>query len=252
MTKNYDDFVEKFKVKKTTDDCYTPQVIYDAVSGWVCEEYRISPDQIVRPFYPGGNFEHFEYPKDCVVLDNPPFSILSKIVGFYLEREIAFFLFCPTLTAFNIIVARGREFSHIITGNSITYENGAKVPTSFITNLEKETVARSCPSLYEIVNRAEQENSNNASKKREKYEYPMEVLTASNLQKYSKYGINYSVGSDECVFICRLDHQKNFHKRIYGGGLLISEKAAAEKAAATEWKLSAREVEVIKSLGVNC
>ena len=264
-SKDYEQFVEKFKQKKTTDDCYTPPIIYDAVSGWVCKEYGVTPDQIVRPFYPGGDFKNFEYPKGCVVLDNPPFSILSKIVTFYLEREIAFFLFCQTLIALNIASSFSTEFTHIITGNSVTYENGAKVSTSFITNLEKGTVAKSCPSLYEVVSRAEQENPNNASKKaRAKYKYPMNLLTVSNLQKYSKSGVFYSVGRSECFWVTELDHQKFHHKKIYGGGLLISEKAAAEKAAAEKaaaekaaaekaaakiWELSDREIEIIKSLG---
>ena len=30
---DYDAFVDKFVPKKTTDDCYTPQPVYDAVSG---------------------------------------------------------------------------------------------------------------------------------------------------------------------------------------------------------------------------
>lgn len=71
-SKDYEQFVEKFKQKKTTDDCYTPPIIYDAVSGWVCKEYGVTPDQIVRPFYPGGDFENFEYPKGCVVLQKKP------------------------------------------------------------------------------------------------------------------------------------------------------------------------------------
>lgn len=27
----YDDFVAKFEPKKTTDDCYTPPLVYDAI-----------------------------------------------------------------------------------------------------------------------------------------------------------------------------------------------------------------------------
>ena len=67
----YSEFVEKFKPKLTTDDCYTPPLVYEAVKDWACEEYGISPDSIVRPFYPGGDYEHFHYPDGCVVLDNP-------------------------------------------------------------------------------------------------------------------------------------------------------------------------------------
>ena len=33
----YDEFIEKFKLKKTTDDCYTPPLVYEAVFGWARE-----------------------------------------------------------------------------------------------------------------------------------------------------------------------------------------------------------------------
>ena len=36
---DYEGFVEKFKPKKTTDDCYTPPHIYEAVLQWVREQY---------------------------------------------------------------------------------------------------------------------------------------------------------------------------------------------------------------------
>lgn len=87
----YDAFVEKFTPKKTTDDCYTPPLVYDAIRGWACNEYGIAPDSIVRPFYPGGDYERYEYSDGCVVLDNPPFSIISKIISFYNSRDIKFF-----------------------------------------------------------------------------------------------------------------------------------------------------------------
>lgn len=32
---DYNTFVEKFKPKKTTDDCHTPEYIYNAVLGWL-------------------------------------------------------------------------------------------------------------------------------------------------------------------------------------------------------------------------
>ena len=45
-----------------------------------------------------------------------------------------------------------------------------------------------------------------------------------------------------------VDAQKEKKQGIFGSGYLISEKAAAEKAAAEKWKLSEREVEIVKSL----
>ena len=88
---DYEGFVEKFQHKKTTDDCYTPPIIYDSVLAWVKEEIGVpSHLEIVRPFYPGGDYETVDY-TGKVVIDNPPFSILSKIIKFYKERNIPFF-----------------------------------------------------------------------------------------------------------------------------------------------------------------
>lgn len=53
----------------------------------------------------------------------------------------------------------------------------------------------------------------------------------------------------DAVLIRGLDSQAEFDKAIFGGGYLLSEKAAAEKAAATVWELSEREREIIASLG---
>lgn len=90
-SKTYEEFVEKFKPKKTTDDCYTPPETYEEVKAWACERYDIDPENIVRPFWPGGDYQAADYQPGCVVLDNPPFSILSQIVTWYQERGILFF-----------------------------------------------------------------------------------------------------------------------------------------------------------------
>ena len=34
----YEEFVDKFKPKKTTDDCYTPDAIYKVVKDWAIKE----------------------------------------------------------------------------------------------------------------------------------------------------------------------------------------------------------------------
>lgn len=51
---DYKQFVEKFKPKKTTDDCYTPENVFTAVVEWAREEYGIDPEKLIRPFWPGG------------------------------------------------------------------------------------------------------------------------------------------------------------------------------------------------------
>ena len=271
-TAEYKAFVDKFKPKKTTDDCYTPALIYEAVKDWACKEYNIASDKIVRPFYPGGDYENYEYPEGCVVLDNPPFSILSKIIAFYLERGIAFFLFAPTLTAFS-----GRNVAmrcnHIITGATVTYENGANVNTSFVTSFGGDLVAQTAPELRRAIEEADRKNKADKIKSLPQYAYPDHVLTAAMLNRFSKYEIEMKVSGRECLLISKLDAQKESKKTIYGGGLLLSdckaaekaaaekaaaekaaaekaaaEKAAAEKAAAVRWKLSDRERELIALL----
>lgn len=110
---------------------YPPQV-YDAVRDWACAEYSIDPAAIVRPFYPGGDYERFSYPERCVVLDNPPFSCLARIREFYQTLGIDYLLFAPALT----MMGTDKADCCIAAGVQIIYENGANVNTGFVTNLD--------------------------------------------------------------------------------------------------------------------
>ena len=51
--RGYDAFIAKFKRKKTTDDCYTPQPVFDAVLNFVGTLTDLEGVEIVRPFWPG-------------------------------------------------------------------------------------------------------------------------------------------------------------------------------------------------------
>lgn len=53
-SEEYQDFVQKFEQKRTTDDCYTPDLVYDAVADYVAATYHIPREKMARPFYPGG------------------------------------------------------------------------------------------------------------------------------------------------------------------------------------------------------
>ena len=273
---SFEDFCEKFKPKKTTDDCYTPPTIYEIIKNWACKEYGIDPDKIVRPFYPGGDYESFDYAPDAVVLDNPPFSILAQICEFYLERGIPFFLFAPSLTCLGQrrVVMR---INHIICDCKIVYENGAVVNTSFVTSYGGDVVAQSQPELTQLVNAESARLRRENVRELPKYEYPWNVLTAAMLQKYSKYGVDYKVHHDECEWIKTLDAQRNAGKAVFGGGLLLCSRAAAERAAAERaaaeraaaeraaaeraaaeratahvWKLSPRELAAIEYIDKRC
>ena len=135
---SYEEFVAKFKNSqpKTTDDCYTPEKVYEFVRDYFVERFGISEKRIVRPFYPGGDYENEDY-TGAVVIDNPPFSILTKIVAFYQKRNIPFVMFC----SFSGTTKMHGMLTYF-KGCPITYENGANVATAFVTNI---------PSKYAII-----------------------------------------------------------------------------------------------------
>ena len=246
----YEAFVAKFKRKKTTDDCYTPPQVMDAVNGWVAREFGRDPSKFVRPFYPGGDYQVFEYPDGCTVVDNPPFSILSQIEGFYTERGIPFFLFAPTLTCMGGLRERMDTMTVLLCGVKVTYENGANVSTSFVTNLAPDYVVRTCPELFELVQAAADDYAKALTKTLPKYVYPYEVLYGADYT-LAKHGQDYRVRRGEAQFIRGLDSQGG--RSLFGSGLLVSERAAAERAAAERaraqvWELSHREREIVKSL----
>lgn len=246
----YQEFLQKFEAKKTTDDCYTPENVYEVIKNWAVEKYGLHGRTIVRPFYPGGDFENEKYPNGCVVIDNPPFSILAKIKKFYTSNGIDFFMFCQSLT---MLSGNDDGVNYVCADAQITYENGAQISTGFVTNLGDYKII-SAPDLYKAV---KEENDKNLAKIRrhfDKYKYPDHVLTASMLNYYAKYGIVFELKVDDIHFIRELESQREQGKSIYGSGFLLSdamaaEKAAAEKAAAIEWTLSEKELEIIKNLG---
>ena len=256
----YDGFVEKFKPKKTTDDCYTPEIIYSAIADWVANEYNLNKSDFCRPFYPGGDYEHFDY-TGKIVVDNPPFSILSQIIKFYVDKGIKFFLFAPTLAD----LCRYGDYCTVLPiGVDITYENGATISTSFATNLEPHEIrARTPPTLYKAVDEANKINKQKDKKSLPKYSYPMELVTTVAISLYAKYGIDFVIPRSESVRVRALDAQRQRKKRIFGYGWLISERVKAERVKAERekaerekaerekaiiWQLSEREKAIIEKL----
>ena len=219
----YAAFVEKFKPKLTTDDCYTPPEVMDAVNGFVARRFGRDPATFVRPFFPGGDFENFDYPDGCVVVDNPPFSIYARIVRYYLARGIGFFLFSPTLTTF----VYGADCCYYVAHATVVYENGACVNTSFVTNLDGENRVVVDAGLTRAVKEAN-ERANKANKKRTRsVQYPAEVFSAAIVGKLCGRA-DFRIPKNECAYVRKLD----CGQEIFGSGLLISERVAAERMAA--------------------
>lgn len=256
----YQEFLAKFEAKKTTDDCYTPPIVYEAVADYVSEHYGLNKVNFVRPFVPQGDYQAEKYKPTDVVVDNPPFSILAEIINFYNEHGIKFFLFAPQLTIFS--AAASSSSSCILCGVTITYENGANVSTSFVTNLE-DCAFRSAPKLYKAVKKANDDNPKQTKVQLPKYGYPLDCVLSPMITPYSRLGIDFEVAKDECYFIRQLDSQKESGKSLFGSGYLISERKKAEREKAERekaerekverekverWELSEREKGIIKTL----
>lgn len=229
-TSDYAEFVKKFEesAPKTTDDCYTPNAIMSVVNRYVTERWGIGGGgEFVRPFYPGGDYEHYDYPADCVVVDNPPFSILSKIKRFYCERGIKFFLFCPSLTAFS---SMQYELTYIFANGRITYANGAVVNTAFVTNLPSENLVEVDLQFAQDLDKANREREHTPALP--KYEYPDELITAAKIGVYATNGIEFHIRKGEALRVSRLDAQKSIKKGIFGGGLLLGKNAVERRVKA--------------------
>lgn len=251
----YEEFVDKFKLKKTTDDCYTPANVYNAIADWVASKYNINRADFVRPFYPGGDYQNYDYSGGKIVVDNPPFSILSAIINYYIDHNIKFFLFAPALTLFSPASSKCASLAINI---DIRYDNGAIVPTSFVTNLEPEKVRlRTDASLYNAI---KIENDKNKGEKRKlpKYQYPNYIVTAAKIGSYSKLGYDITITREESEYKRELDAQKPLKKAMYGNGYIVSErvkqeidrieKDRIEKDRIEKWELSERELEIVKRL----
>ena len=158
------------------------------------------------------------------------------------EHNIDYFLFAPHLTCLSIRAAH----SHICVGVTVTYDNGAKVSTSFVAS--KGPLIRSVPDLYRILDEA---NAANIKAKkappRPVYTYPDNVLTSSAVALFSKYGIEYR--EDIGVFVPAMDVQREVGKGIFGGGYIVPEEAArkAQKEKSQCWALSMRELAALKA-----
>lgn len=253
-TEEYRQFVDKFKPKLTTDDCYTPENIYACVKNWVVEHYGMEGAEVVRPFWPGGDYQRMDYPEGCVVIDNPPFSILSDICRWYEWRGIRYFLFAPSLTLFSI--ASG-TCNYVLCGVSVTYANGAKVSTSFVTNLGEWKVEL-VPELRRRISGEDAKNRAEGAAELPVYCYPNNVLTSA-ASRLVKYGQALRFRTEEVCFIRALDAQRQAGKVIYGAGFLLSDRATADRAtadraaaearAAVKWALSERELAIVRRLG---
>jgi hypothetical protein len=203
----YESFVSKFDLPKTTDDCYTPEPVFEAVATWARKAYKLGDRPIVRPFWPGADYRDTDYPPDCVVIDNPPFSIAAEILRYYKDRNIDFFLFGNHLTLFS---PRVPEVCRVVVHASVIYENGAHIATSFFTNLDDAQVTLE-PELRQAIEEAQDEGDG-----RVKVAWPDCVISAALLSKIVSAGVGLRIMPGECRVVGSVGDVP-----IYGGGFLL-------------------------------
>ncbi len=222
---DYDSFIKKFAENpKTTDECYTPKEVYEVVLNFALNLCDFDPSAIIRPFYPNGDYENLsQYPAGCLVVDNPPFSILAKIVDFYVFHKIKFFLFAPSLTS--LALARKEGVTFECCECLITYANKASINTSFVHNLTPEILFSVTPKLKKELEKVNADAKANLTK----YEYPENTLTTAKALAYARGGTSVKIQRNESVYVANLDYLRNCNKSPFGGVFLLAENLPKPK-----------------------
>ena len=261
----YEEFEAKFKkdAPKTTDDCYTPQPVYEVVKEYALKLAGLTEETCtpVRPFYPGGDYRNYDYPAVAYVIDNPPFSILSEIRQFYMEKGIKYFLFAPALMCISKI-----DDTIICAFSDIIYTNGATVKTSFVTNAaSREFCLMTAPELKKQLKEIFQHDRKiygEKTRKLKSYIQPKNTFSARDIALTSR--TYFFIRRRESRYVGKIG---SYHQ--FGGAYLLSDRAAAElekaraagelekaRAAAEEFRgkgaiklyLSPEQEEIVKQL----
>ena len=239
---DYDGFVRKHEnaQKRTTDDCYTPQAVYDVVLEFASRLTDISGRRVVRPFYPDGDYQHADYSDGCVVIDNPPFSIFTQIVRWYEQRGISYFLFAPAITIF-----QAQATCSILADADVVYENGATVKTSFVTNLIDDPRVWLCPELKRRLNAIGGISIHPTEKKH----FPPQVANAAQLGKFLSRGIEVKMPKRECAYIGNYVNGQ----KLFGCGIAMSDRLTDmlrqyQLQFERDVELTEREKEIIEQL----
>lgn len=231
----YEEWIKGFEVPHTTDECHTPVPLYNALLTYFLKKYNLKDKNIIRPFYPGGDFENYPYSEGDVVFDNPPFSLTARIIRFYTSQNIPFIIFLPAQTCLH--------YAHlctlIIPREQMTFSNGARVAVAFATNLTPEIVAESDPELEEVLKKVEKERAQ--KKARPSYDYPPETLSFSKIATFSNAGVPYKLErTNYLIFIKKLNGRE-----LFAGRVVITD-SEAEKVKELKEKAEVLKAEKLK------
>ena len=128
--------------------------------------------------------------------------------------------------------------TYIGNGTTITYENGAVVNTSFVTNMLGDLVCTTAPELHRKLYEVNKLTQKQGKKQIERLEYPDCVLRASTLHTFSHCGITFQISSRDGAVVSKAC--ENSVKGEFGKSVVLSDTATAQKLAAQ--KLAAQKL----------
>lgn len=164
-------------------------------------------------FIQGGDYQKHKYKDSDIVVDNPPFSITSQILDYYLNNNIKFFLFCDGKTM-PCRLANKRKLCIICTDAQIVYENGAQVYTGFVTNLEDEIGIKI---TNRVLGHNEKEDSHN-------YINPYQYITFKEISALNRINTEMEIEHKNFKYVKGLKNGTG----TYGGGVIVSDKIATK------------------------
>lgn len=212
----------------TTDECYTPPAVYDTVLDYAVDRYNLQGKHIVRPFIPGGDYQKYVYDENDVVVDNPPFSITTKITKWYIDHNIPFFLFVNGL--YGVSLSRGLhgKATVIVTNANVSfYHNGSekRIKLGFVTNMEpKNIIIRGDATLTNRLNGLIKKKSF------KRFHYPDNFLKNNDILAALQRNVELKLTTDNCLFEDNLDyHKAQMHAKaprmdVFGGGYLVNDQ----------------------------
>ncbi len=212
-----------------TDECYTPEDVYNAVKDWVCTNFLLPNSTLFeRPFYPGGDYKKAleTMPDGAIVLDNPPFSLLKEIVETYQQKGVKFFLFAPGNLLTKYLYTSGTSLvacavpMHFITPLTTTTKR-VTVKCNFYTNLYKRPGLYAEPCLYQRISSLYSRTDTNAHKN------PLlpGQVSVSYAQYLAKHGEEDDWPYDDYDLIAKPPATAKDHRRYFGHRLQKKEKS---------------------------
>lgn len=217
----------------TIDECYTPPAVYDTVLDYAVERYNLQDKHVVRPFIPGGDYQKYVYDKNDVVIDNPPFSMTTKIAKWYINHDIPFFLFINGQYAVSLSRGVHGKATVIATNANASFyhkPNNKVIKLGFVTNLEPKNIV-----LHGDVALTDKLNDLAKKKALNKFKYPKNIIRNSDVLTAIHRGVELKLTTNNCLFEDRLDYHKE-HKLsgVVGGCYLVDDNVYNEYKAAME------------------